>query len=77
MSLTFVQKSDVNVRKPNAKKALVLAGGAVSGGAYKLGGLKALNDYMVNFKMTDFDMHVGLSAGALLSAAIANGVAPE
>ncbi len=77
MGITIIQKSDISKRKPNAKTALVLAGGAVSGGAFKLGGLKALNDFFVNRKITDFDMHVGLSAGALLSAAIANGVPPE
>ena len=33
MGITIIQKSDLSVRKPNAKVALVLAGGAVTGGA--------------------------------------------
>jgi predicted acylesterase/phospholipase RssA len=56
--------------------ALVLAGGAVTGGAYKLGGLKALDDFLVNRKTTDFDIYVGLSAGSFLAAPLAGGVTP-
>src|SRR2546426_2411669 len=76
MGITIIQKSDLSVRKPNAKVALVLAGGAVTGGAYKLGGLKALDDFLVNRKTTDFDIYVGLSAGAFLAAPLAGGVTP-
>ncbi|HPM76649.1 MAG TPA: patatin-like phospholipase family protein [bacterium] len=77
MSITIVQKSDLNIRKKNAKFGLVLAGGAISGAAYKLGGLKALSDLMVNHDITDFDLFVGLSAGALIAAPLATGVSPE
>ena len=52
MGITIIQKSDLSVRKPNAKVALVLAGGAVTGGAFKVGGLKALDDLLVNRKTT-------------------------
>jgi NTE family protein len=77
MGITFVQKSDLSVRKNNPKIALVLAGGAISGGAYMLAGLKALNNLMVNKDVTDFDIFVGLSAGALVSAPIAHGISVE
>src|SRR5499426_3230183 len=76
MGLTIVHKSDLSVRKRNPRVALVLAGGAVSGGAYKLGGLKALDDFLVNRKTTDFDIYVGLSAGAFLAAPLAGGITP-
>ena len=76
MGLTIVHKSDLTARKRNPRVALVLAGGAVTGGAYKLGGLKALDDFMVNRKTTDFDIYVGLSAGSFLSAPLAGGVTP-
>ena len=56
MGIRIVQKSDPSTRRRGAKVALVLAGGAVSGGAYKIGGLKALNDYLVNLDATDFDL---------------------
>ena len=76
MGITIIQKSDLSVRKPNAKVALVLAGGAVTGGAFKVGGLKALDDLLVNRKTTDFDVYVGLSAGAFLGAPLAAGISP-
>jgi NTE family protein len=76
MGLTIVHKSDLSTRKKNPRIALVLAGGAVTGGAYKLGGLKALDDFLVNRKTTDFDTYVGLSAGSFLAAPLAGGVTP-
>ena len=76
MGITIIQKSDLSTRKRDAKVALVLAGGALTGGAFKLGGLKALDDFLINRKVTDFDLYVGLSAGALLGAPLAAGVPP-
>jgi len=76
MGITIVQKSDLAVRKKSAKVALVLAGGAITGGAFKAGGLKALDDFLVNKKTTEFDSYVGLSAGAILAAPLAAGVSP-
>ncbi len=77
LGITIIQKSDLNRKKPNAKIALVLAGGAITGGTFKIGGLKALNDYLVNRKVTDFDMYVGVSAGSFVSAFLSAGVSPE
>jgi len=77
MGITIVQKSDLSKKKLHAKTALVLAGGAVSGGAFKAGGLKALNDFLVNKKVTDFDMYVGISAGGFLAVPLAGGLPPE
>jgi len=74
MGITFVQKSDLNNPKPNPKIALVLSGGAVSGGAFKLGGLNALSNFMINKSIRDFDIYVGVSAGSILSIFLANGV---
>ena len=62
MGLTLIRKSEGAPQKKNPRIALVLAGGAVSGGAFKVGGLKALNDFLVERKVTDMDMFVGLSA---------------
>jgi len=76
MGITIVQKSDLSVRKKHPKIALVLAGGAVTGGAFKLGGLKALDDLLVNKKTIEFDTYVGLSAGAVLAAPLAAGISP-
>ncbi len=78
MGLTLIRKSDPSQRKKrNPKVALVLAGGAVSGGAFKVGGLKALDDYLVGQKVTDLDMYVGLSAGSILAVSLAAGITPD
>lgn len=74
MGITIIQKSDLSTPRRHPKIALVLAGGGVSGGAFKLGGLLALNRFMVNQKSTGFDLYVGTSAGAIIAAYLANGV---
>lgn len=77
MGITIVQRSNLNQKRPHAKTALVLAGGAITGGTFKVGGLKALNDFLVNKKVTDFDIYIGLSAGGFLAAPLAGGISPE
>lgn len=77
MGITIIEKSTPRTRKLSPKLALVLAGGAVTGGAFKLGGLAALDDYLADRKVVDFDLYVGLSAGALLAAPLASGLSPE
>jgi NTE family protein len=77
MGITILQKSDLSRPKPNPKIAIVLAGGAVSGGAFKVGGLQALDFYLENRRVTDFDSFIGLSAGAIISAFLANGIPPS
>src|SRR5262245_17767896 len=77
MGLTLIRKSDPNRRKRNPKVAVVLAGGAVSGGAFKVGGLKALDDFFVGRRITDLDLYVGLSAGSILAASLAAGITPD
>ena len=77
MGLTLIRKSDGAPRKRKPKIALVLAGGAVSGGAFKVGGLKALDDYFVDRKVVDLDMYLGLSAGSMLAVSLAAGITPD
>ncbi len=76
LGITFVQKSDLSRPRTGARRALVLAGGAISGGAFKLGGLAAFNRYLANASVNDFDMYMGISAGAFLAAPIAAGMHP-
>jgi predicted acylesterase/phospholipase RssA len=77
VGLTLIRKSRGARPKREPRVALVLAGGAVSGGAFKVGGLKALDDFLVGRKITDFDTYVGLSAGSILAVALASGVSPS
>ncbi len=77
MGLTLVQRSSGHRPPKDAKIALVLAGGAVTGGAFKVGGLKALDEFLVGRKVTELDMYVGLSAGAFLATSLAAGIRPD
>jgi NTE family protein len=77
VGLTLIRKSDGAPRKRKPRIALVLAGGAVSGGAFKVGGLKALDDYLVDRKVADLDMYIGLSAGSMLAVSLAAGITPD
>jgi predicted acylesterase/phospholipase RssA len=77
MGLTLIRKSRGPVTGRTPRVALVLAGGAMSGGAFKVGGLKALDDYLVGRRITDLDLYVGLSAGSILAVTLAAGVRPD
>src|ERR1700730_5254352 len=58
------------------KTALVLAGGGVSGVAYEVGALRALDHVFANHTVNDFDLYVGTSAGAIMAASVASGMPP-
>src|SRR6516164_8688771 len=86
--ITVIQKLDPSLpRVPRGKVGIVLAGGAVSGGAFKAGGLRALEETFLRrripgqgarpFGLGDFDVFVGLSAGSLLASVLAAGIAPD
>jgi predicted acylesterase/phospholipase RssA len=77
LGLTLIQRSSERRPPKNPKIALVLAGGAVSGGAFKVGGLKALDECLVGRNVNDFDLYVGLSAGAFLATSLAQGIRPD
>ncbi len=75
MAITIVRKSGRKIDR-KAKKALILAGGAVTGAAFKTGGLCALDDYFTNFTINQFDIFVGISSGSFIAAPLAAGIAP-
>jgi NTE family protein len=64
-------------RKKPSKTALVLGGGGFTGGVYEIGALRALDLLSTNRTVNEFDIYVGTSAGAFVSALVANGVTPE
>lgn len=59
------------------KRALVLCGGGITGLAYEIGALRALDDLLVDLTVNDFDIFVGTSAGSIVGALLANGVSPS
>lgn len=59
------------------RRALVLAGGGITGGLYEVGALLALDTLFDRFTACDFDVYVGTSAGAFVASLLANGVTPE
>ncbi|HEX7528819.1 MAG TPA: patatin-like phospholipase family protein, partial [Thermoanaerobaculia bacterium] len=48
----------------------------MTGAIYEIGALAALEDRLENVSINDFDVFVGVSAGAYISALLANGVTP-
>ncbi len=53
--------------------AIALAGGGPLGAFYELGALHALSEALEGRSLTDFDVYVGVSSGALIAAGLANG----
>ena len=63
---------------PKSKSALVLAGGGMTGAAYEIGALTALDRlFAPEFSSSRFDVYVGTSAGSILAALVANRTKPE
>jgi predicted acylesterase/phospholipase RssA len=56
---------------------LALAGGGPLGGIYEIGALLALNEAIDGLDFHDVDVYVGVSAGSLVSATLANGISVE
>ena len=71
--LTRVLRRLAQFRVP-PKRALVLAGGGVVGGMYEVGALAALDELLPGFRVNDFDLYIGSSAGAVVSSLMANQV---
>lgn len=67
-------------QQPTARRekvALALAGGGPLGAMYEVGTLAALADCLDGIDLNDLDAYVGVSAGALVAAALANGIPPR
>lgn len=64
--------------KRKTKTALCLAGGGITGSMYEVGCLTALDDFFEGaFCVNEFDIFVGVSAGAIISSLVANGYSPH
>ena len=52
-----------------------MGGGGITGGMYELGALSAMDDFIVSGRKSgEFDLYVGISAGSILAAFLANGI---
>jgi hypothetical protein len=51
--------------------------GGLTGAVYEIGALRAIDDLLIDRTGNDFDIYVGASAGAIVAAFLANGLAPD
>src|ERR1700757_1188364 len=62
-------------KKP--RLGLALAGGGQLAAVYEIGALTALAEAVEGLDLNDADIYVGVSAGAIIAAGLANGVTPH
>lgn len=67
----------VLARRAGGRIAICLAGGGIEGLLYELGMLRALDSFLVDRSVVDFDLFCGISAGAVLGSFLANGIGPD
>jgi predicted acylesterase/phospholipase RssA len=53
---------------------MVLAGGGIASAVFEIGCVRAIDDFFVNTSTTDFDIFVGVSAGAIIASSLASGI---
>jgi NTE family protein len=77
-SIADALKAAHRIARPSepGKIALCLAGGGIEGMFYEIGVLRALDAALEGGSITDIDIFSGISAGAVISAFLANGVRP-
>lgn len=57
--------------------ALAMAGGGPLGAIYEIGALTAIDESLDGMDLNALDMYVGVSAGGILGAGLANGITPR
>jgi predicted acylesterase/phospholipase RssA len=62
----------IQVHRSSAKIGLALAGGGPEGSIYEIGAVRALDEAIEGLDFNDIDIYVGVSAGAFISACLAN-----
>ena len=60
-----------------SKVALAMAGGGPLGAIYEIGALTALSEALDGVDLNHLDMYVGVSAGGIIGAGLANGITPR
>jgi predicted acylesterase/phospholipase RssA len=68
--------AETTARGRGGKIALCLAGGGTEGLLYELGVLRALEQFLPQYRLEDVDILCGISAGAIIGGMLANGIGP-
>jgi predicted acylesterase/phospholipase RssA len=71
------QQTHQDEKAGGPKIGLALAGGGPLGGIYEIGALLALNEAIDGLDFAEVDVYVGVSAGSLVAATLANGISVE
>lgn len=64
-------------RRRKLKRGLALAGGGPLGAMYEVGVLMALDESLIGLDLNDMDVYVGVSAGSVITAGLANQLTPQ
>lgn len=67
----------IRSRRRNPSIGLALAGGGPLGAVYEIGALAALEESIHGLDVNDLDIYVGISAGGIIAAGLANGITPH
>ncbi|MES2019533.1 MAG: patatin-like phospholipase family protein [Pseudomonadota bacterium] len=70
----------MSIAPPNSRKpkiGLALAGGGPLAAVYEIGVLAALEESIEGLDVNDAHIYVGISAGGIIAAALANGISPH
>ena len=70
-------KSALSKNTAHSKIALAMAGGGPLGAIYEIGALTALSEALDGINLNDLDLYIGVSAGGILGAGLANGITPR
>lgn len=71
-----VTRTDDTGAAGGARIGLALAGGGPVGAVYEIGALRAIEEAVEGLDLTAAHVYVGVSAGSVIAAALANGVSP-
>ena len=67
----------IDSHRSSARIGLALAGGGPEGSIYEIGAVRALDEAIDGIDFNDFDIYVGVSAGAFISACLANNLTTD
>jgi predicted acylesterase/phospholipase RssA len=72
--LTIHQATAQSSTDTNGTIGLAVAGGGPVGAIFELGALRAIDESISGLSLHELDVYVGVSAGALIAASLANGI---